>query len=181
MEKKKKLRSEEERGLRERLCRALDLAPDCFSGECLVELRGRYAATVRGGGRILLYTPEEIRIRWEDQILNGFFALDYLADAHITDNGSTFTLHLAGNEAFCDAVSGSFRSVIPNDLDAIADSFETDKAGGFLTVDKASGLPVAMGMEFSRTHIIGGVSYPLSFTLTQQLKLSDSSTQDALQ
>ena len=50
------------KGLRERLCQALDLAPDCFSGECLVELRGRYAVTVRGGGRILLYTPEEIRI-----------------------------------------------------------------------------------------------------------------------
>ncbi|MBQ2999858.1 MAG: YabP/YqfC family sporulation protein [Clostridia bacterium] len=53
----------EKRGeLRERLCRRLDLVPDLFSGEGLVELRGRGAATVRGGGRILLYTPSEIRI-----------------------------------------------------------------------------------------------------------------------
>lgn len=53
----------ERRGeLRERLCRRLDLVPDLFSGEGLVELRGRGSATVRGGGRILLYTPSEIRI-----------------------------------------------------------------------------------------------------------------------
>jgi len=53
----------EKRGeLRERLCRRLDLSPDLFSGEGLVEIRGRGAVTVRGGGRILLYTPEEIRI-----------------------------------------------------------------------------------------------------------------------
>ena len=57
MEKKK------ERGeLRARLCRRLDLAPDLFGGEGLVEIRGRGEVTVRGGGRILLYTPSEIRI-----------------------------------------------------------------------------------------------------------------------
>ena len=48
--------------LRERLCRHLDLAPDFFSGSGLVEIRGRGEVTVRGGGRILLYTPSEIRI-----------------------------------------------------------------------------------------------------------------------
>lgn len=124
---------------------------------------------------------EEIRIRWENQILNSFFALHYLADADITDDGSTFTLKLTGNEAFCDAVAASFRSVIPNDLDSIADSFETGIAGGYMTIDKATALPISMGMEFQRTHMISGVSYPLSFSLTQHLKLSDGSTQDALQ
>ena len=62
MTKRENDRGAERKALRERLCQALDLAPDCFSGECLVEMRGRYAVTVRGGGRIQLYTPEEIRI-----------------------------------------------------------------------------------------------------------------------
>lgn len=47
---------------RERLCRRLDLLPDLFGGEGLVEIRGRGAITVRGGGKILRYTPEEIRV-----------------------------------------------------------------------------------------------------------------------
>ena len=51
-----------ERRLRERLAERLDLPPDLLGGEGMVEIRGRGAITVRGGGRILRYTPEEIRI-----------------------------------------------------------------------------------------------------------------------
>ena len=54
--------SENKESVRERLTRRLDLPPDLFGGEGMVEIRGRGAVTVRGGGRILRYTPEEIRI-----------------------------------------------------------------------------------------------------------------------
>lgn len=126
-------------------------------------------------------TAEQIRLKWENQILNSFFALNYLTNASATDAGGMLMLSFTGNEAFCKAVSASFRSVIPNDLDTIAASFATDAAGGYLTIDKATGLPVAMGMEFRRTHTIDGISYPLSFSLMQTLKLSDASTLEALQ
>lgn len=125
-------------------------------------------------------TPQQIRIEWENQILNAFFALDFLANATITDAGNSLTVRLYGNEAFCDAVSASFGSVLPNDLDAIADSYDTSAAGGYLSVQKDTGIPVSMGMEFERTHIIDGVSYPLSYALTQELKLSDAGTADAI-
>ncbi len=52
----------EKAGLRERISRHLDIPPDVFPGESLIEIRGRGSVTVRGGGRILTYTPEEIRI-----------------------------------------------------------------------------------------------------------------------
>lgn len=62
-ETKETKETKEGRGdLRARLCQRLDLAPDFFGGEGLVEIRGRGEVTVRGGGRILLYTPSEIRI-----------------------------------------------------------------------------------------------------------------------
>ena len=54
--------SAEKAGLRERLCRGLDIPPDLLPGNALIELRGQNAVTVRGCGRILLYTPEEIRL-----------------------------------------------------------------------------------------------------------------------
>ena len=49
-------------GFRQRLCRVLDLSPDCLPGEGLVEIRGRNSVMIRGGGKILIYTSEEIRI-----------------------------------------------------------------------------------------------------------------------
>ena len=48
--------------LRDRLCRSLDLLPDVFSGECLVEIRAGRVLTLYGGGRILAYTPEQIEV-----------------------------------------------------------------------------------------------------------------------
>ena len=57
-------REQKERGasLRERLSRSLDIPPDLFVGGSLIEIRGQNAVSVRGGGRILCYTEEEIRI-----------------------------------------------------------------------------------------------------------------------
>lgn len=46
----------------ERMCRALDIEPDVLLGSSLIEIRGRGAVTIGGGGRILDYTDEEIRI-----------------------------------------------------------------------------------------------------------------------
>ena len=49
-------------GMREKLTRHLDLLPDLLGEGSLVEIRGRGTVTVRGGGQILRYTPEEIRV-----------------------------------------------------------------------------------------------------------------------
>ncbi|MBR2354074.1 MAG: YabP/YqfC family sporulation protein [Clostridia bacterium] len=53
---------EDRGGMKERLCRALDLSPDIFPGETLVELRGRGSLSVSGCRGILDYTPELIRL-----------------------------------------------------------------------------------------------------------------------
>ena len=47
---------------RERLCRMLDISPESLIGGSAIEIEGRSFVKIRGGGAILLYTPEEIRI-----------------------------------------------------------------------------------------------------------------------
>lgn len=46
----------------ERLCRLFDIPVDALPHGYSLELQGRSLLKLRGGGRILLYTPEEIRI-----------------------------------------------------------------------------------------------------------------------
>ena len=53
---------EERAGMKERICRALDLLPDTFGAESCVEIRGRGSVTVSGTRKILTYTPELIRL-----------------------------------------------------------------------------------------------------------------------
>lgn len=62
-------KQEGERRFRERLRERLDLSADLFEGS-FVELRGRGSVTVRGGGRILLYTPTKIRIAMSGFVLS---------------------------------------------------------------------------------------------------------------
>ncbi len=59
---KQKNRAEERAGFKERLCHTLDIQPDIFPRGTFVEIRGRNSVTVKGGGRITLYTEEEIRL-----------------------------------------------------------------------------------------------------------------------
>ncbi len=49
-------------GFSERICRALDIEPDVLPHSSLVEIRGRSAVTVNGGGKIIDYTDSEIRL-----------------------------------------------------------------------------------------------------------------------
>ncbi len=61
-EKGKERASERPMSMREKLCKSLDIPPDLFFGQSFLELRGRESMTVKGCGKILLYTPDEIRI-----------------------------------------------------------------------------------------------------------------------
>lgn len=49
--------------LAERVCRYLEIAPDAMPGESMIEIRGRNYMKIHGMGKILVYTPEEIKIR----------------------------------------------------------------------------------------------------------------------
>ena len=64
MEKRRK-RSQKSGDLRlkERLCGALDIAPNAFPNTGSIELRGRSSLCIRDGGRILEYTPERIAVK----------------------------------------------------------------------------------------------------------------------
>ena len=55
--------------LSEKICRYLDITPDGYSGECMIELHGRNYLGIHGSGRILVYTSEEIKIKLKKDCL----------------------------------------------------------------------------------------------------------------
>ena len=70
MKKEKKNVSVEREGWRERVSRVLDVPPDLLPGGSLLEIRGRQAITVRGSGKILRYTPEEVCVELGRTVLS---------------------------------------------------------------------------------------------------------------
>lgn len=67
--KRSNAEGEETVGWRERMSRALDMPPDLIGRGSLVEIRGRGMMTVRGNGKILVYTPNEIAVALHDGTL----------------------------------------------------------------------------------------------------------------
>lgn len=55
--------SSDRAGVRERLCRALDIPPNTLPSTADVLIRGRNSVYIENGGRILAYTPECIEVR----------------------------------------------------------------------------------------------------------------------
>lgn len=125
-------------------------------------------------------TPENIRIRWEDPLLNCLFSLNFLSDAVLSETEDTYTLTFTGNDAYCAAISANLTHLLGSDLDSIAESHTTPAAGGYLSISKTTGLPTAMGMNFERVHVLYGISYRLSYQLEQKLLLADPGTADVL-
>ena len=125
-------------------------------------------------------TPENIRIKWEDALLNCLFSLNYLSDAVLTETEDAYTLTFTGNDAYCAAISSSLASILGSDLDSLAESHTTSRAGGYLTVSKITGLPTAMGMYFDRAHVLYGTAYQLSYKLEQKLLLASPETAAAI-
>ena len=76
-------------GERERLselvCRYLGVAPDFLPSESMIEIRGRSYIMVHGAGKIIYYTPEEIRIRLKKSSLSvkgrGLVCISYHVDS----------------------------------------------------------------------------------------------------
>lgn len=60
------MRSKDEKkeraGVRERVCKALDIVPDTLPGSGTVEIRGRHSVSISEGGKILAYTPERVSV-----------------------------------------------------------------------------------------------------------------------
>jgi sporulation protein YqfC len=58
----KKSKQKRQGGLRERFCHSLDIHPDVLPAETLIELRGKSSVSIKGAGRVSVYTDTEIRL-----------------------------------------------------------------------------------------------------------------------
>ena len=117
-------------------------------------------------------TAETMRTFCEDAVLAALFTPNHLKNATLTEKKGQLRIKFTGNTAFADDLCSSIYSIFNANLDTYAESYTTPTAGGYLYIDKASGLPVALGIELERVHISGEISYPLTYELDQTMKLS---------
>ena len=67
---------------------------------------------------------------------------------------------------------GFFNNGLQVDLDDLAEFSEHHRAGGYLTINLETGLPVELGMYMEKSHTIDGVAYKLEYRLEETLNFS---------
>ena len=117
-------------------------------------------------------TAKQMRRQAEDKLLSSLMAVKYLAGATLTDEGDTIRLAFEGNDDFCTDLTKTLSDFLQVDLDAAAEAVQTELAGGYLVIDKDSGLPVEMGIQMNKIHTINTVVYALTHTLQQNLQFA---------
>ena len=106
---------------------------------------------------------ETIRQRLEDKILAGLLALKYLDNATAMDANGMLQLDLNGNTLFQKDVLEVLTSTLSLTIDKANDALQILALGGTLTIDRSSGLPIAMSLCFDMTHEKDGVPYRLTY------------------
>lgn len=121
-------------------------------------------------------TAEQVRINCEDAILSSLFEFDHIQSATLTDNGDFLCIKFNGSETYTESLCDSIYAMFSMDLDAYADSYTTESSGGYLYINKYTGLPTAIGMYLERTHTIAGAAYTLNYQLDQAMELPSGSS-----
>ncbi len=119
-------------------------------------------------------TAEQVRAHCEDAILSALAAPKYVKSVSVTQEKDSIRLELEGNDAFVKDMMGTIQSFLQVDLDAKATDQKTLSAGGYVVIDRETGLPTAMGLNLERQHTIDTVTYDLTYTLEQTMHLSDN-------
>ena len=122
--------------------------------------------TVREG-----ITADTMRQFCEDSVLEALFTPNYLKNATMTVKKGLLQIEFTGNTAFGDGLCNRIYNIFNANLDIYAEDYTTPTAGGYLCIDKATGLPTALGIVLERIHVSGDVSYSLTYQLDQTMEL----------
>ncbi|MBE6959874.1 MAG: hypothetical protein E7448_04020 [Ruminococcaceae bacterium] len=116
-------------------------------------------------------SAQSMRASIEDTLLSALFATRYLAGATITEQEDVYRLEFTGNEAYCEDLTQALSGFLNLSMEGVT-SHHSTLANGYLCIDKVTGLPVAMGMYFSRTHMFGDIPYRMSYQLDQVISFT---------
>lgn len=148
------------------------------NSQSIIYQDGIYSYATNGGEMTATegIAPETVRISCEDSILSSLFEFEHIALASMTDTGDFLRIDFTGNETYIESLFDSIYALFSLDLDSYADSFTEGSAGGYLYINKYSGLPTSLGINLERSHTIAGVDYALTYQLDQAMELPSKSS-----
>jgi len=118
-----------------------------------------------------------------DELTYWILPNEYIASAKITDLGSVLLVEYTATEQFGLDFCGDLNERFYGDrkfLDQYASSYKTTKNEFYLSLDKFSLLPTAVGVNYEGVHVIDGYEYVLSQNANQSFDLASISSYETI-
>lgn len=146
---------------------------------------GKYTITIDDGDPTAdtSVTAEDIQDYLDDYLLDNLFSPGSLAAASGTDLGGTYLFEFTYTPEQGQSLSHYICSILfknENLLDNLASAYETTVAEGYLAIDKYTGLPTAVGVNYEGAHTIEGDRYLLTLQTDQAINLASLSTYEGI-
>ena len=118
-----------------------------------------------------------------ESLFNEIPAVSYLSNCTATDLGSIYFLELTFNEELAEKLKSASVKTFWGDedyLDELTDGYRTEKMTGYLSIDKNTGLPLALGYYFEGYHSLDGNEFMLSLQHDRSFDLISMEAYEAI-
>ena len=129
---------------------------------------GRYVYTENDGVPTTInnqISKQQIRDYYKQNLLSNALKPEYWTDVTVEDLGSLYYMEFTLNEDFGNMEQSIICTTLfqnPGLLNSLASAYTTDEVTGYMSVDKFTGMPVAVGFSYQGTHTIEGDPYILT-------------------
>lgn len=137
--------------------------------------KGIYTTVEDGSTKESAISSEAMRQYYEDAILSALLAPTFLENAAFWNGASQFHLEMTGNADFAKALIEEVSKLLQVELEADKVTIQPEGCGGYVAIDRNTGLPAAMGLYLNCIHTVGDISYTFTYSLEQEVTLSDFS------
>jgi len=117
-------------------------------------------------------TWKEVREKVGELITLDVVNPDYWKEVSMTDTGFAYLIEFKFNQNFGNTLQNRISVSLWNDpsfLLNLADSYSTKSATGYLSIDKYTGLPIAISYSYTGLHYIQNKNYALTEDFTQTI------------
>ncbi len=146
---------------------------------------GKYTALENGGrpAANAAVTADDMREYYMSMILELILELDYINGGVCTDLGSVYLAEYTCNDTLALDYSSEISFRLFNDAELLSDmasAYTTNRLEYYVAMDKYTGLPTALGLNFEGVHTIEGVDYILSEQAYCSLDLASTTAYTAI-
>lgn len=144
-----------------------------------------YTVSVDGGAprKQTGVTADAFQAYCVETFANAIPVVSYLSGCTATDLGSIYFLELTYTEELAESMKGAICATFWNDeafLDDLTDEYRTQEMTGYLSIDKNTGLPLAVGYYYEGYHTLSGQELMLSLQRDQSFDLVSTGTYETI-